>query len=236
MLNYKKLNVVIAFVVTFLSVCYANAQTSNSLSQGFRGIPWETKNSAFKNDNFERSEGNFNVDEKLIPLESMLKTDYYTLKNVLIDDLSLVYIKITPDLFVGFPQEFYDRNINVFAYTKKDDNLSLGNNIKLEDIYYIVYNNKFIGIIMDVDKDRSASEWSNNLKNMFSNNEFRPLYDVNNPEKYFTQIDRNTKLGFGNDFIMITHAPDDIQDIIDQKILEKQNEEQRRNEATGGTF
>lgn len=103
-------------LILFSNNAYAD---NNSLSQGFRGIPWETKNSAFKNDNFERSEGNFNVADKLIPLESMLKKDYYTLKNVLIDDLSLVYFKITPDVFVGFPQEFYDRDINVFAYTKK---------------------------------------------------------------------------------------------------------------------
>lgn len=226
MLNYKKLNVVIAFVVTFLSVCYANAQTSNSLSQGFRGIPWETKNSAFKNDSFERtSEYSLHVSRFVKgSLYELVKTDYNTGKYAFNLNESL---------------EFDEKD--VFVYTKKDDNLSLGDKIKLKIIYYVVHDNKFIGIAMLVDQDRSASQykWSDDLKEMFQNNKFRAPFSYSawsNNDLRFTKIDRNTKLGFISDLLLIAHVPDDIQDMMDRNILEEQKEEQRRNEATGGTF
>ena len=196
---------------------------NNSLSQGFRGIPWETKNSAVKNDNFERaSEDSLDVFRfvKGGKLYSLVTT-YDTGKGALHFD---EYIEFTEK--------------DVFIYTKKDDNLSLGDKIKLENIYYVVHDNKFIGIVMLVDEKRSASQykWSDDLKEMFPNNEFRALDYSDNDPAYFTKIDRNTKLGFDKFCILIVHVPDDIQDMMDRNILEEQKEEQRRNESTGGTF
>lgn len=196
---------------------------NNSLSQGFRGIPWETKNSAFKNDNFERaSEDSLAVSIFVKDsLYKLVETDYDTGKDAFnFDDY----------------QEFKEKD--VFVYTKKDDNLSLGDKIKLKNIYYVVHDNKFIGIVMLVDKNRSASqyEWSDDLKEMFPNNKFRFITTWDSSQLYFTKIDRNTKLGFISDLLLIAHVPDDIQDMMDRNILEEQKEEQRRNEATGGTF
>ena len=207
-------------LILFSNNAYAD---NNSLSQGFRGIPWETKNSAFKNDNFERaSEDSLAVSIFVKDsLYKLVRTDYDTVKDAFnFDDY----------------QEFTEKD--VFVYIKKDDNLSLGDKIKINNIYYVVHDNKFIGIVMVVDKNRSASQykWADDLKEMFQNNKFRFITTWKNSQLYFTKIDRNTKLGFLDDLILIVHVPDDIQDMMDRNILEEQKEEQRRNEATGGTF
>lgn len=208
-------------LILFSNNAYAD---NNSLSQGFRGIPWETKNSAFKNDSFERvSEDSLAVSIFVKDtLYQLVRTDYNTGKK---DALN----------FDDY-QEFKEKD--VFVYIKKDDNLSLGDKIKLKNIYYVVHDNKFIGIVMLVDKNRSASqyEWSDDLREMFPNNKFRFITTWDSSQLYFTKIDRNTKLGFISDLLLIVHIPDDIQDMMDRNILEEQKEEQRRNEATGGTF